>query len=80
MSHSEKKAEFLSRISDCAGLIHKIVAIYTDRIDDFRLYIAYCIMHTQGMVLMAFGKDSRNRPDGTDQLSYTVNYCNYNFL
>jgi len=34
MSHSEKKAEFLSRISDCAGLIHKIVAIYTDRKED----------------------------------------------
>ena len=80
MSHSENKAEFLSRISDCAGLIHKIVAIYADRIDDFRLYIAYCIMHTQGMVLMAFGKDCRNGPHGSDQLSYTDNNCNYNSL
>lgn len=34
MPNSEKKAEFLSRISDCAGLIHKIVAIYTDRKED----------------------------------------------
>ncbi len=34
MSHSENKAEFMSRISDCAGLIHKIAAIYTDRKED----------------------------------------------
>ena len=34
MSHSENKAEFMSRISDCLGLIHKIVAIYTDRRED----------------------------------------------
>jgi len=34
MPNSEKKAEFLSRISDCAGLIHKIAAIYTDRKED----------------------------------------------
>ncbi|TVR75364.1 MAG: sigma-70 family RNA polymerase sigma factor [Marinilabiliales bacterium] len=34
MTHSEKKAEFISRISDCAGLIHKIAALYTDRKED----------------------------------------------
>jgi len=34
MSHSENKAEFLSRISDCAGPILKIVSIYTDRKED----------------------------------------------
>lgn len=34
MSHSENKEEFMSRISDCSGLIHKIIAIYTDRKED----------------------------------------------
>ncbi len=34
MSHTDKKAEFLSRMNECSGLIHKIVAIYSETRED----------------------------------------------